>query len=389
MRYDHPVSDSRPPAAAPIRIPLFDPEPELSELDDELDAAWRRVKASGRFILGPEVESFEQELAATLGIEHAVGVGSGTDALVIALRALGIGPGDEVLTSALSFVATPEAICTVGATPVFVDIDPASYCLDAGLLARALGSRTKAILPVHLFGHAADMTAILAFAHDHGLLVLEDVAQAFGGSFEGRRLGSLGHASALSFFPSKNLGGLGDGGLVGTSNSALADKARALRAHGTRHGHPSEVIGCNSRLDALQAAFLRAKLPHVAGWNEARRVAAARYGELLRDVSGVVLPCELPGVRHVYHQVTIRVARGRRDALRERLAAQGIQTAIYYPRALHELPAYARTSARPRCPEAEAACRELLSLPLWPRIGADVQERVARAIRTALGERGP
>jgi dTDP-4-amino-4,6-dideoxygalactose transaminase len=345
--------------------------------------AWQRVKASRQFILGSEVEAFEREVASFLGVEHAVGVASGTDALIIALRALGIGRGDEVITSPFTFVATAEAVRLAGATPVFVDINPASFCLRPELLERAIGPKTKAVLPVHLFGHAADMAPIVAFAREHGLRVVEDAAQAYGGSYQERRLGIFGHATAFSFFPSKNLGGLGDGGLIATTDADLATAARDLRAHGARGKGSVQAVGCNSRLDALQAAFLRAKLPRVAGWNEARREAAARYRDLLHATPGIVLPGEEPRVRHVYHQFTIRVTGGKRDALREALAARGIETRIYYPHALHLLSIYA--DARASCPEAEAACREVLSLPLWPRISPQVQRRVASEIEQALG----
>ena len=364
-------------------IPAVDLEPELSEVADELDAAWQRVKASRQFILGPEVEAFEREIALFLGVKHAVGVASGTEALVIALRALGIGAGDEVITSPFTFVATAEAIGAVGATPVFVDIDAATFGLRPDLLADALSSRTKAVLPVHLFGHGCDMPAIMTFARDHGLSVVEDVAQAFGGSCQARRLGSFGRAGAFSFFPSKNLGGLGDGGLVGTDDDELAATARALRAHGSREQGSGEVVGYNSRLDALQAAFLRAKLGRVDGWNDARREAAARYCDLLRDVDEIVLPSERAGTRHVYHQFAIRVPGGLRDALRRALDARGIETRIYYPRALHELPAY--RAAEAHCPVAEAVSHEILSLPFWPRITTEVQRRVASEVRSALG----
>ena len=370
------------PVTATDPIPAADLGPELREIDAEIEAAWQRVKASRQFILGPEVEAFEREIASFLGVEHAVGVGSGTGALIIALRAQGIGPGDEVITSPFSFVATAEAVRVVGATPVFVDIDPETFCLQPALLPGALSPKTKAVLPVHLFGHAADMAPIVAFAREHGLRVVEDVAQALGGSYQERRLGIFGHASAFSFFPAKNLGCLGDGGLVGTNDAPIAEEARALRAHGVRHSGAIEAVGYNSRLDALQAAFLRAKLPHVEGWNDARRDAAARYRELLHATPGIVLPSERPRVRHVYHQFTIRVTGGRRDPLRGELAARGIETRIYYPRALHELPIFAATRAD--CPEAEAACREVLSLPIWPRISAEAQRRVASEIQRAL-----
>jgi dTDP-4-amino-4,6-dideoxygalactose transaminase len=364
---------------APAPIPILDLAPELGEVASELDAAWRRVVASGQFILGPEVEALEREVASYLGVKHAVGVNSGTDALVIALRGLGVGPGDEVVTSPFTFFATSESIDAVGASPVFVDIDPESFALRPDLVERAVGPRTKAILPVHLFGHAADMGPILALARSAGLVVLEDVAQALGGSVNGRKLGALGAAGAFSFFPSKNLGGLGDGGLIGTDDAALADRVRMLRGHGSRRKYFNETTGYNSRLDALQAACLRVKLPRLDAWNGLRRAAASRYRDLLSGIPGISLPTERTGVCHVYHQFTIRVRDGRRDALQAALSAAGIGTMVYYPKALHQLPVYAGRFGA--FPEAEAAAREVLSLPLWPRIEPSAQERVATEIR--------
>jgi len=368
-------------------IPILDLAPELAEVAAELDAAWRRVVASGHFILGPEVEAFEREVAAYLGVEHAIGVNSGTDALVIALRALGVGAGDEVVTTPFSFFATAESISAVGATPVFADIDPETFALDADLAERAIGPRTRAILPVHVFGHAADMEPLLRIAREHRIAVVEDVAQAFGGAASGRKLGTLGQVGAYSFFPSKNLGGLGDGGLVATDDDRLAAATRMLRSHGSRQKYMNEAIGYNSRLDALQAAILRVKLPRVDAWNDARRDAAHRYGSLLADIRGLRLPVERPGIVPVYHQYTIRVLDGHRDALRDALAAAGIGTMVYYPKALHELPVYAGT--KQGFPEAERAAREVLSLPLWPRIAPETQARVAEAIRAAMSSRFP
>jgi dTDP-4-amino-4,6-dideoxygalactose transaminase len=363
-------------------VPILDLTPELAEVGAGLDAAWRRVVASGHFILGAEVEGFEREVASYLGVKHAVGVNSGTDALVLALRALGIGPGDEVITSPFTFFATAEAISTLGATPVFVDIDPATFCLRADLAAQAVGPRTRAILPVHLFGHSAALGELQALCRSRQLQLVEDVAQAFGGTWQGRKLGTAGQAAAFSFFPSKNLGCLGDGGLVTTDDDRAADAMRMLRAHGSRKKYFNETIGYNSRLDALQAAVLRVKLPHVEGWNQARRAAAARYRELLAGAPGLILPVERPGAEHVYHQFTIRVAGGRRDALQAALASAGIGTMVYYPKAVHQLPIYARPGLV--FPEAEAASREVLSLPIWPRITESQQARVATAIRKLL-----
>jgi dTDP-4-amino-4,6-dideoxygalactose transaminase len=363
-------------------IPVLDLSAELSEVSADLEGAWRRVVASGQFILGAEVDGFEREVASFLGRKHAIGVNSGTDALVIALRVLGIGPGDEVVTSAFSFFATSESVGAVGATPVFVDIDPATFNLSPELVEKALSPRTKAIIPVHVFGQPAEMQRIDALARRRGLAVIEDAAQAFGASCGGRPVGGWGRINAFSFFPSKNLGALGDGGLIVTDEDPLAEHARMLRAHGSRRKYFNEEIGYNSRLDALQAAFLRAKLPHVARWNALRRAAASRYRELLAGVEGIVLPVERSQGDHVYHQFTIRVQRGLRDLLRTKLSAEGIGTMVYYPKALHQLPVY--RGALGRFPEAERAADEVLSIPFWPRIGPDVQERVAERISACL-----
>jgi dTDP-4-amino-4,6-dideoxygalactose transaminase len=361
------------------KIPVLDLQPELSEVRSELEAAFRRVCGSGRFILGPETEGFEREVAAYLGVKHAIGVNSGTDALVIALRALGIGPGHEVIVPTFTFFATAESVNAAGATPVFADLDPETFNLSAASVDAAITPRTKAIIPVHLFGQSADMDALEPLARDRGLLLVEDVAQALGGAWRGKMLGTIGAAAAFSFFPSKNLGCLGDGGLVATSDDEVAGTARMLRAHGSRRKYYNEAIGYNSRLDALQAAFLRAKLPHLQEWNGARREAAERYRELLAGIPGIVLPGERPEARHVYHQFTIRVLEGRRDALKEFLAAGGIESMIYYPVPLHRLSVYA---SRPYdLPQAEAAAREVLSLPFWPRIPGGVQTRVQARLR--------
>ena len=367
---------------APPRIPVLDLAPEIAEIRAELDAAWSRVLASGHFILGPEVEAFEREMAAYLGVRHAVGVASGTDALVLALRAAGVGPGDEVIVPTFTFFATAESVSVLGATPVLVDVEPGGFGLDPEQVARAVGPLTRAIVPVHLFGLAADLDPVLALATERGIAVVEDVAQALGGTLAGRKLGTLGRAGAFSFFPSKNLGGFGDGGLVATDDDEVAASVRMLRAHGSRRKYFNEAIGYNSRLDALQAAILRAKLPRLDAWNEGRRAAAARYGALLAGVPGLALPEGRPGAVPVHHQYTVRVTGGRRDGLREALAARGIETMVYYPRCMHELPVYARPGLA--FPRAEAASREVLSLPIWPRIDGSVQERVAAAVRAAL-----
>src|SRR5690606_6066596 len=373
-------------------IPILDLTPEIEALWDELNAAFQRVIRSGQFIGGPEVEAFEREAAAYLGVEHAIGVNSGTDALVIALRALGIGPGDEVITTPFSFFATAESISNVGATPVFVDVDEGTFNIDPGLIEAAITPRTKAILPVHLYGRPAEMDAILAVAERHGLKVIEDCAQSFGARYRGtRQTGTMGHVGAYSFFPSKNLGAFGDGGLVATDDDHIAEQARMLRAHGDYHLHRqarwlpphgsrrkyrNEVLGYNSRLDALQAAFLRVKLPHVDAWNEGRRATARRYGELLADVPGVVTPEIVDG--HVFHQYTVRLLGADRDQVQKRLSDAGIGTMVYYPVPQDRLPVYSGMGGA--CPVSDALAEQVLSLPIGASLAEEDQALIVRAL---------
>jgi len=364
------------------RIPVLDLCPEIERLWEDLLAAFQNVLRSGQFIMGPNVAAFEKEVAAYLGVKHAVAVNSGTDALVIALRAAGIGPGDEVITTPFTFFATAEAISQVGARPVFVDIDPETYNLDPAQIEQALTPRTKAILPVHLYGHPAEMEPILAIARRHGLRVIEDVAQAFGATYNGKKVGTLGDAGCFSFFPSKNLGAYGDGGLIATDSDELAEMARMLRVHGARRKYENELVGYNSRLDELQAAILRVKLPHIDEWNAGRRRVAKRYSEALRDLPGVTVPSERPGAFHVYHQYTIRISQNRRDAVQQRLREQGIATMVYYPIPVHRLPVYRLPEGT--CPHAEQAAAEVLSLPIWPQMSEAVQDRVITALRKAV-----
>jgi dTDP-4-amino-4,6-dideoxygalactose transaminase len=346
---------------APVRIPVLDLTPEIEMLWDDLMGAVQRVLRSGRFILGPEVEAFESEVAAYLGAKHAVGVNSGTDALVISLRALGVGPGDEVITTPFTFFATPESISNVGAIPVFVDIDERTFNIDPALIEPAITERTKAIVPVHLYGHACDMDPIMDVARRHDLRVIEDVAQAMGGAYKGRKLGTIGDAAAFSFFPSKNLGGFGDGGMVVTDDDEVAEVARMLRTHGAKRKYANEMLGYNSRLDELQAAMLRVKLHHLDELNDGRRAVAARYDQLLADVSRVMPPFVAPGVHHVYHQYTVRIAGGRRDAVAKELDSAGVQTMIYYPVPAHRLLPFQGSSVLPM---AEDCCLRCLSLPI-------------------------
>lgn len=364
------------------KIPVLDLSPQLEALQDELNAAVQDVLRSGQFIMGPMVRAFEKEVAEYLGVEHAIGVNSGSDALVISLRALGVGPGDEVITTPSTFSATAEAVSRVGGTPVFVDVDSETCNVNPALIEKEITARTRAILPVHLYGQAADMDPIKSLAEEHGLAVLEDTAQAFGGEYGGRKLGSIGDAGAFSFFPSKNLGACGDGGLIATDDSVVAEAARMLRVHGSKKKYHNEVIGYNSRLDELQAAVLRVKLPHIDAWNEGRREAARCYDELLGNTPGLIIPREAPNSRHVYHQYTVRIPAGRRDEVRDRLDGIGIGTMVYYPVPVHRLPVYAGLGYV--LPVAEEAASEVLSLPVWPYIPREVQERVASSLKEAL-----
>lgn len=364
------------------KIPILDLSYEIESLWDELNAAFQRVLRSGQFILGPEVEAFEQEVAEYLGVKHAIGLNSGTDALFIGLRALGVGPGDEVITTPFTFFATAEAISLVGAKPVFVDIDPAILNLDPKLIEDKITPRSRAILPVHLYGRPAEMEPILELAERHGLKVLEDCAQAFGATYQGKKVGTLGHAGVFSFFPSKNLGAYGDGGLLATDDDRVAETARMLRAHGSKKKYFNETVGYNSRLDALQAAILRVKLPHVDAWNQARREAAQRYNQLLADANGLLLPEVSEG--HVFHQYTVRVLGGRQDEVQKKLAEAGIGTMVYYPVPLHRLPVYGYPEGS--FPEAERAAEEVLSLSIWPQIKSEVQTQVAQELRQILSQ---
>jgi len=351
-----------------VRIPILDLQPQVAAHWDEFTAAFQSVLRGGSFILGPEEQAFEREAAAYLGSRHAIGLNSGTDALFIALRALGIGPGDEVITTPFTFFATVEAISHVGAVPVMVDIEEDSFNLDPELLERAVTARTRAIIPVHLFGRPCRMDRIGALAEAHGLKIVEDCAQAFGATWTGRKVGTLGAMGCYSFFPTKNLSAFGDGGLLTTDDDALAAEARMLRAHGSRKKYHNEAIGYNSRLDELQAALLRVKLPHIDRWNAERRAVAARYHEALGGHPDLVLP--EPTAGHVFHQFTVRVRGGRRDQVQAGLAAAGIQTMIYYPVLVHRMKLYLESHAATHCPVAERAAAEVLSLPIWPEFSA-------------------
>ena len=358
-----------------MTIPHVDVKAQYAPLLGEVQERLAAVLESGRFILGPEVQAFEHEAATYLGVRHAVGVANGTDALVLVLDALGVGPGDEVVCPAFTFYATAEAVAGRGATPVFCDIDPVTLNLDPADAAARLSERTKAILAVHLFGRPAPLGDLPT-----AVPVIEDAAQAFGAALGADRVGSLGAASTFSFFPTKNLFGLGDGGLVATQEPELADRIRLLRGHGSRDKEVFEAVGYNSRLDELQAAALRVFLPHVEGWNAARREAVARYAEL-----GLGELCELPDDEpgHVYHMYVVRSPE--RDRIAETLQDAGIGHATYYRTPLHLQPVFAALGYEEGdLPESERAGRETIALPLWAGITAGQQERVVEAVRSAV-----
>ncbi|MCC7452230.1 MAG: DegT/DnrJ/EryC1/StrS family aminotransferase [Anaerolineae bacterium] len=364
------------------RIPVLDLSCEVDDLWDELNAAIQTVLRSGQFIMGPQVAAFEEHIARYLGVKHAIGLNSGTDALVLALRALGVGEGDEVITTPFTFFATAEAISMVGAAPVFVDIDPITFNINPALIEEKITARTRAILPVHLYGQAAEMEAILTLAQQHNLFVLEDVAQALGGTYKGRTLGTLGDIGAFSFFPSKPLGAYGDGGLLVTNDDAYAEMVRMLRTHGAKKKYYNEMLGYNSRLDTIQAAILDVKLPHIDMWNDQRRQVARFYDEALATIPHIVTPAMSQHVRHVYHQYTVRIGGQQRDRVQRELANAGISSMVYYPTPVHRLPYYAGTS--PALPVAEQAAGEVLSLPIWPQMSRAVQETVVTALRNIL-----
>lgn len=371
-----------------MKVPLLDLTAQYASIRDEIDEAVAEVVTSQRFVLGPVVKACEDAIARYTGTAHGIGVSSGTDALLVALMAEGIGPGDEVVTTPYSFFATAGVIARVGATPVFADIDPVSLNLDPERVADRITKRTRAIIPVHIFGQVADMVAIMEIARSYGLVVIEDAAQAIGAAHGGRRAGSTGHYGCFSFFPSKNLGGFGDGGMVVTNDAARAERVRALRVHGEGVKYHHRVVGGNFRLDALQAAVIRAKLPHLDRWSDARRANAALYTQLLEDLahrepSLLALPRVVTD-RHVFNQYVVRVAD--RDRVRERLTAAGIGTAIYYPLPLHLQECFAGLGyRRGDLPESERAADRAIALPIYPELTTEQIRGVALALRAAWG----
>jgi dTDP-4-amino-4,6-dideoxygalactose transaminase len=378
-------SDSRSQgtSSANVPFPFLDLMAQFNSIREEVMAAISRVMESQQFILGPEVKHLEEEIAGKLSAKYAVGCASGTDALILALMAAGIGPGDEVITTPFSFVATAGSIVQVGAQPVFVDIDPTSFNLDTTKIEGAITPHTRAILPVHLFGMPADMDSILAVAHAKNLLVIEDAAQAIGAQYNGQFVGTLGDMGCFSFFPSKNLGAAGDGGLITTNDSATAERLQMIRVHGSKSKYVHEIQGINSRLDALQAAILRVKLRYLDQWTNGRAARAQRYRHLFDEkrLSEFINypPTANANFRHVYNQFTIRAQR--RDELKEHLANAGIPSEIYYPLCLHLQKAFSSFGYHAgQFPVAEKASQEVLSLPVYPELTDEQQDAVVLGI---------
>ena len=365
-------------------IPFVDLKAQYASIKDEVNAAIQGVLQTCQFTLGTEVAAFEAEFAAYCQAKHGIGVNTGTSAIHLALLAANIGPGDEVITVPFTFVATVSAICYVGARPVFVDIDPRTFNIDADTIEAAITKKTKAILPVHLYGQPADMDPILDIARRHGLVVIEDACQAHGAEYNGRRAGSLGDMGCFSFYPGKNLGAYGEGGMVVTDNPDYARTIRMLRDWGAERKYHHVLKGYNYRLEGIQGAVLRVKLRHLEAWTQARRAAAGRYDRLLAG-SGVRTPEAMPDARHVYHIYAIRTPH--RHAWQEALQAQGIQTGIHYPTPVHLLPAFADLGYSPGdFPHAEQAANEVLSLPMFPELTAGQCEEVARAVSGLAAE---
>ncbi|HAX85747.1 MAG TPA: Cys/Met metabolism pyridoxal-phosphate-dependent enzyme [Cyanobacteria bacterium UBA11370] len=372
-------------------IPPIDLKRQYQLIGEQVSAAVQEILTSGRYIGGPIVEQFEQEFATYMGTLECVACNSGTDALYLALRSLNIKPGDEVITTPFTFIATAEVITHVGATPVFVDIDPQTFNIDITQIAAAITNKTKAILPVHLFGQPVDMSAVMNIAQAHNLAVIEDCAQATGAEWAGRKVGSIGHIGCFSFFPTKNLGACGDGGAIITNDKTLADSIRILREHGMTNRYCHEATGINSRLDTLQAAILKIKLLYLDRWNDSRRQIAENYHQLLQPVPGIILPQEQPGGRAVWNQYTIRLTQNStsnqyRDQVRNKLQQLGISSMVYYPLPLHLQPVYQNLGYQTgQLSIVEQICHEVLSLPMFPELSIEEQEQIVYSLKDCIG----
>jgi len=362
-------------------IPFIDLKREYAEICEELTQAVQRVLKSGWFILGEEVKKFEEEFSKYIGVKYGVGVNSGSDALFLALKALGIGKGDEVITVSHTFISTVDAIVRNGAKPVFVDIEPDTYCIDATKIEEAITNKTKAILPVHLYGHPADMDQIMEIAKKYNLFVIEDACQAHGAEYKGKKVGSIGDLGCFSFYPIKNLGAYGDGGMIVTNNEEIAEKLKMLRNYGQSEKYHHDFVGVNSRLDEIQAAILRVKLKHLDEWNERRRKVAKLYNELLED-SEIVTPIEKEYAKHVYHLYVVRCKD--RDVLQQQLLKNGIQTQIHYPIPIHKQKAYLNLGFNFYLSVTEEICNEILSLPMHPWLNNEEVLSITEVIKKCL-----
>lgn len=366
-----------------MKIPILDLKRQYQSIEKEIDEAIKRVLRSGQFILGPEVEAFEKEVAQYIGVKHAIGVASGTDALLISLKSLGIGPGDGVVVPDFTFFATAGAVVNAGATPIFCDIDPKTFNISPIELKNIVSHppcniKIKAIIPVHLYGQMADMDEIMELAKNYSLYVIEDCAQSIGAEYKGKKAGSIGHAGCFSFFPTKNLGAYGDGGMIVTNDDNLADRARIIRVHGSHPKYYHHLVGYNSRLDSLQAAVLRTKFPYLQKWIRQRQQIADRYDYLLKSIEGLEIPFRAIDRTHIFHQYTIRVKKGKRDAVRDYLKIQGIGAEAYYPMPLHLQECFATLGYKAESfPESEQACREVLSLPMFPELTEEEQKFIS------------
>ncbi|WP_048091861.1 aminotransferase class I/II-fold pyridoxal phosphate-dependent enzyme [Geoglobus acetivorans] len=361
-------------------IQFVDLRKEYQEIKEETDQAIQRVLERGWFILGKELETFEKEFSSYIGVKHAIGVNSGSDALYLAIKALGIGPGDEVITVSHTFISTVDAIVRNSARPVFVDIGPETYTIDVPQIEKAITDRTKAILPVHIYGHPANIDPIIEIAEEYGLYVIEDASQAHGAEYKGRKVGSIGHVACFSFYPTKNLGAYGDAGAIVTNDDELAEKLRMMRNYGSSKKYYHEFIGVNSRLDEIQAAILRVKLRHLDEWNERRRKIAEMYNELLEN-SDVITPVEKEWAKHVYHLYVIR--HKDRDKLQQYLLENGIKTQIHYPVPVHLQKAYLDLGIRVKLPVTERISREVLSLPMFTHLTYYEIKNIAKVMRDA------
>ncbi len=366
-------------------VPAFDNKQQYAAIEAEVSTAVLEVLSSGRYIGGPVIDGFEQAFAAYHGVSNCIACNSGTDALYLALRALDIGAGDEVITTAFTFIATSEVVSAVGAKPIFVDIDANTYNLNLQQVEAAITPNTKAIIPVHLFGQPVDMTELMEIASSHKIAVIEDCAQSTGATWNDRKVGSIGHIGAFSFYPTKNLGGCGDGGAITTNDPEIAQRMRVIKNHGQTNQYYYNEVGVNSRLDSIQAVILQIKLKYLDDWNTQRKAIASRYHQLLSKVPGIIIPQELLGGASVWNQYTIRILDNQREAVRKNLQDMGVNTMIYYPMPLHLQPVYKDLGYKEgQLPVCEQLSKEVTSLPMFPELSSEQQDQVIYSIKEAM-----